>query len=223
MLLQTAPGALTSIDGLKVSASVKNTGTEDVTIVNYGTVLDNTRPTQSFTVTKGGEEAKFTGLKLHLDMNSLDDSAYTTIKAGETVTVVHDLASLYDFENLGEGSFEIAPLAQLPVVVSRVAGSRPELTPFDFEATPAAKVQLTGDIARRSLMDDEKVKRATVSCSNSSQNSYIAAAYSESKSLASIAASFASSNSSSSIYTAYWKTNSASTISSSEQLKYVEI
>jgi len=149
-------------------------------------------------------------------MGGLDDSAFTTIKAGETVTVVHDLSSLYDFEGLGEGAFEITPRAQLPIVVSRVSGSTPELNMFNFEATPAAKVQLTGDIARRSLMDEEKVKRATVSCSTSSYNSFITAAYSESKSLATIAANYLASNGTSSLTTAYWKTNSASTIRTSK-------
>lgn len=151
-------------------------------------------------------------------MDGLQDSAYTTIKAGETITVEHDLASLYDFESIGEGTFEIVPLGQLLVVVSRFAGSRPELTPFNFAATPAVKVQLSGDVARRSLMDKEKVKRATVSCSNSSQASFIASAYSESKSLAALAANYILINPSGPIYIAYFKTNPPATVRSSELL-----
>jgi len=209
----SAPQSITSIDGLKVVASVTNTGAEDVTIVNYGTLLDN-RPTQSFTVTKNGAAVPFTGLKLMLSMEDLDESAYTTIKAGETVSVEHDVASLYDFEGAGVGAFDFKPLVNLPIVVNKVSGGRPELTPYTFVDVPTASTSVSADVARRSLPGTEKAKRATVSCSNSSQASYISAAYSESKSLASIAASYTSANGSSSLFTSYWKTNSPSTIAS---------
>ncbi|KAH7102552.1 Deuterolysin metalloprotease family-domain-containing protein [Auriculariales sp. MPI-PUGE-AT-0066] len=209
----SAPGSVTSVDGLKIVASVTNSGTEDVTVVNYGTVLD-TRPTKSFTVTSNGKVAGFTGIKVSLNMNTLSESAYTTIKAGETVTVEHDISNLYDFESLGAGNFEIAPNAKLPVVVSKVAGSSPELTPFVFESTPTASVKVTGDVARRSLPGGEKAKRATVSCSNSSQASFISASQTEGKALASGAASYITANSTSSLFTAYYKTNSPSTVAS---------
>ena len=97
----TAPSQLTSIDNLKVSASVANSGNKDVTILKYGTVLDNTHSTQSFTIAKGSDTVKFIGLKLQLDLNALDDSAYVTIKAGETVTVEHELFSVVAFSGLG--------------------------------------------------------------------------------------------------------------------------
>lgn len=145
-------------------------------------------------------------------MNALDDSAYTTIKTGEVFTVEHDISSLYDFEGLGEGPFEIEPLAQLPIVVSRVPGSRPELSPFRFKATPIAKVQLTGDIARRSLVARDTAKRATVSCTTSPYAEFIAAAYTESKTLAAIAGNFVSNYSTSQLYAAYWNNNDPQTV-----------
>ena len=203
-------------------ASIANTAKEDVTVVNYGTVLDNNRPTQSFVVTKGGEQAKFTGVKLQLNINGRDGSAYTTIKAGETVTVEHDLAPLYDFESLGEGDYEVTPLAQLPVVVAHVPGSRPELTPFRFTATPVAKVLLTGDISRRELMSPEKVKRATVNCTESPQAEFIAASYAESKVLAAIAADYITYNSTGALYKAYWRDNDPDAIRDSERLESCE-
>ena len=145
-------------------------------------------------------------------MNALDDSAYTTIKAGETITVEHDISSLYDFEGLGEGPFEIEPLSQLPIVVSRVSGSRPELSPFRFKTTPIAKVLLTGDIARRSLVARDTAKRATVSCATSPYAEFIVASYTESKILAAIAGDFVSNYSTSRLYAAYWKGNNPQTV-----------
>lgn len=60
----TSPGAsISSVDGLKFSASVTNTGSEAVKVLKYGTVLDKL-PTRSFTVTKDGEAVDFQGAKV---------------------------------------------------------------------------------------------------------------------------------------------------------------
>lgn len=55
--------SVNSIDDLSFTASVTNTGAEDVKVLKYGTVLDSL-PTRSFTVTKDGEEVDFTGIKV---------------------------------------------------------------------------------------------------------------------------------------------------------------
>lgn len=52
-----------SIDDLKFTAKVTNTGAEAVKVLKYGTILDEL-PTRSFKVTKDGQEVKFTGLKV---------------------------------------------------------------------------------------------------------------------------------------------------------------
>ncbi len=57
-------GAVDSIDDLKFTASVTNTGSEAVKILKYGTILDGKLPTRSFTVTKDGKEVTFTGVKV---------------------------------------------------------------------------------------------------------------------------------------------------------------
>lgn len=66
-----------------------NTGSEDLKVLRYGTVLDSEIPTRSFTVSRDGVTADFTGVKLQLDIDSLDDSAFTVIPAGETILVEH--------------------------------------------------------------------------------------------------------------------------------------
>ncbi len=55
---------VSSVDDLKFTASVANTGTDDVKIFKYGTILDDLLPTRSFTVTKDGEPVPFTGIKV---------------------------------------------------------------------------------------------------------------------------------------------------------------
>ncbi|KZV83528.1 zincin [Exidia glandulosa HHB12029] len=128
----TAPKNIDSVDDLKVVASVTNSGAEDVKVINIGTVLDSKLPTKSFTVSRNGVEAAFTGLKLNLNMENLSEDAYTVIPAGQTISVEHDIAALYDFESLGVGAFSIAPVDTLPVVVSLVNGTAPSLKAYDF-------------------------------------------------------------------------------------------
>lgn len=55
--------SVNSIDDLSFTASVTNTGAEDVKILKYGTVLDSL-PTRSFTVTKDGADVDFTGIQV---------------------------------------------------------------------------------------------------------------------------------------------------------------
>jgi len=60
----SGPANVASVDDLKFSATVKNTGSEAVKILKYNTILDETLPTRSFKVTKDGQEVSFTGIKV---------------------------------------------------------------------------------------------------------------------------------------------------------------
>ncbi|EEB99862.1 hypothetical protein MPER_00350, partial [Moniliophthora perniciosa FA553] len=57
-------GAVSDVNQLKFKATVKNTGSEDVKILKFGTILDGDLPTRSFSVTKNGEGVSFTGIKV---------------------------------------------------------------------------------------------------------------------------------------------------------------
>jgi len=73
----TSPGeSIKSIDGLKFTASVTNTGSEDVKVLKYGTVLDNL-PTRSFSVTKDGSAVAFEGVKVCAMTAVLHDESST--------------------------------------------------------------------------------------------------------------------------------------------------
>lgn len=60
----SAPKSIESLDHAKVVATVTNTGSESVKILKYGTILDHSMPTKSFTITKGGKEVAFQGIKV---------------------------------------------------------------------------------------------------------------------------------------------------------------
>ncbi|TRM67412.1 Deuterolysin metalloprotease family-domain-containing protein [Schizophyllum amplum] len=196
----TAPSSAASLDDLKLTATVTNTNSEDVKILKYGTVLDKL-PTRSFTVTKGDAAIDFTGVKASVQLN---DDAYMTIKAGESVSVEHNLASLYDFTSAGAGSFTFEPKAEFKV------GAADEAISEKVESTTNSVTIDISDVAKPSMQE----KRATVSCSDSSLASFISSSYSEAKELASIAADYISSNGADSLFTAYYGGSSTSTVSS---------
>ena len=60
--LSTPTDKVTSVSDLRVVATVKNVGDEDLKILKSGTVLDDELPTRSFIVSKDGKEVPFTGI-----------------------------------------------------------------------------------------------------------------------------------------------------------------
>ncbi|TRM67414.1 Deuterolysin metalloprotease family-domain-containing protein [Schizophyllum amplum] len=195
-----APSSVASLDELSLTATVTNTNSEDVKILKYGTVLDSL-PTRSFFVSKDDAEVPFAGVKVSVE---LSDDAYTTIKSGESVSVVHNIAALYDFESAGTGIFTFAPKVELKV------GAADEAISEKVQSTANTVTVEIGNVAKRHLEE----KRATVSCSNTSYRSFISSSYTEGKALASLAASYINSNGRSSLFTAYWGQSSTSTVAS---------
>ncbi|KAF9441014.1 zincin [Macrolepiota fuliginosa MF-IS2] len=198
--------SVNSVDDLKFTASVTNNGADTVKILKYGTILDEKLPTRSFTVTKDGEEVKFTGIKMSVSLEEVDDTAYTFIKPGETVTVDHEVAHLFDFATAGPGKFTFTPVADFAVNtdsnLSRIAA-----------APTSVEVEVTGDLAKREL--PMLNKRAVDICTTSSKKSFIDASYSEAKTLASTSSSYVSSHGASdSLYRSYFGSNSISRVTS---------
>ncbi|GLB34257.1 putative secreted metalloproteinase that allows assimilation of proteinaceous substrates [Lyophyllum shimeji] len=201
-----------SIDNLKFTATVKNTGAESVKILKYATILDDKLPTRSFTVKKDGATVPFTGIKLSVSLNELDDTAFTVIPAGEAVTVQHDIASLFDFASMGTGTFSFEPITNFKVLGA--ADDFKGVESFSkIQATAnAMTVEVTKDIAKREL--PQLNKRAVDICTTSSKKSFIDASYTEGKALASGAISYINSNGANALYQAYWGATSTSRVTS---------
>ncbi|KAF5376128.1 hypothetical protein D9615_007679 [Tricholomella constricta] len=206
-------GSVSSIDDLKFTAAVKNTGSEAVKILKYGTILDEKLPTRSFKVTKDGAAVPFTGVKLSVSLTDLDDTAFTVIPAGETVTVNHEVASLFDFASAGTGKFSFEPITSFQVqsVDERLAGV-PEFSKIEASAS-SVEIEVTGDLVKREI--PQLNKRAVDICTTTSKKSFIDASYTEGKALASGGVSYINSHGASdSLYRAYFGATSTSTITS---------
>ena len=62
--LSTPADKVTSVSELRVIATVKNVGDEDLKVIRLGTVLDNKPNTRSFIVTKDGKQVPFIGVEV---------------------------------------------------------------------------------------------------------------------------------------------------------------
>jgi len=133
------------------------------------------------------------------------------------------VASIYDFESVGTGDFTFTPLTDFQVQASADLVSASS----DAAVAKAVTVTVTSDVAKRHASPSLS-KRATVSCSSSSQASFISSrlvnlfvwilflltakySYSEAKTLASGASSYIT-GTGGSLFTSYYGTNSKTTV-----------
>lgn len=67
----TAPSVVDSVDEVTVTAAVTNHGAQDVHVMKYGSILDDS-PTASFEVAQGSTKAPFRGPKVRLFSSCFD-------------------------------------------------------------------------------------------------------------------------------------------------------
>ena len=66
VFLSTPANQVTSTSEIRVVATVKNVGDDDLKVLKFESVLDNEFSTRSFIVTKDGKEVSFTGSKVRV-------------------------------------------------------------------------------------------------------------------------------------------------------------
>ncbi|KAJ6572624.1 Deuterolysin metalloprotease family-domain-containing protein [Mycena sp. CBHHK59/15] len=201
-----------SISDLTLTAVVTNTGAEDIKVLKYATVLDAELPTRSFTVTRNGTVVPFVGVKLSVSLEEADDSAYTTIPAGESVTLVHDVSALYDFASVGTGPFTFAPVStfQTAPTTQKIA-ARSDLVTVEILSSPIT-IAVTGDVGRR---EPALNRRSRDICTTASRKTFIDASYTEAKTLASTASSYVTSRGATdTLYRAYFGAIATSRVTS---------
>ncbi|KAJ7604306.1 Metalloprotease [Mycena polygramma] len=205
--------SVNSVADLTLTAAVTNKGAEDITVLKYGTILDADLPTRSFTVTRNGSVVPFTGIKLSVSLADADESAYTTLPAGATVTVVHDVSALYDFASVGTGAFDFAPVTTFQRASGEKIAARATAALTTVEALAPATpltITVTSDVANHAL-----TRRARDICTTASRKAFIDASYTEAKTLASTAASYVSSHGAAdTLYRAYWGATATSRVNS---------
>ncbi|KAI1272798.1 metallo proteinase [Xylaria sp. FL0933] len=97
----------------EVKASITNTGNVALRVLKAGTLLDLS-PVEKVKVAQGAKAVPFTGIRVYVHTKDLQDSAFQTIGANETVEVqwdtahFHDLSAGGDFSIRTEGSLQYA-------------------------------------------------------------------------------------------------------------------
>ena len=165
-------------------------------------------------------------------MNDLSEDDWVVIPAGKTATAEHDgklfdqwvhsrsrlsqvpswtVSAVYDFSATGPGTFTFDPVSTFQVIgLNDIVETISDTTRLNIANAGSVSITVTDDVSKRELHLE---KRSRVSCSSSSQASFISASYSEGKSLAAQAASYISSRGASdSVYKAYFGNNPTSSV-----------
>ncbi|CAE6463617.1 unnamed protein product [Rhizoctonia solani] len=109
-----APSSVVDVDGLTVTATLKNTGDVTLKLLNDPRSVLSKVNTNTFSISSTSGTPKFTGLRVKYvpsqAARSSEGSAFTTLAPGQTVEINHDLAGTYNFTRCGEGSYNFSTL-----------------------------------------------------------------------------------------------------------------
>lgn len=127
-----------SIDDIVISAVISNPTDSDIRVIAKNNILDSS-PTRSFTVSKGGKNATFTGIRASYDLQQ--ESVWKTIPAKSSIAVNHTgLATLYGFESLGTGNFSFTPQTFFQTSLNS-AGIKVSVDPIHIRVSKDVKVR----------------------------------------------------------------------------------
>ncbi|KAJ6516643.1 hypothetical protein C8R47DRAFT_1268076 [Mycena vitilis] len=193
-----------SIADVLLTAAVTNNGMQDIKVVKYGTILDAELRTRSFTVTRNGSSVPFTGEGVKFALSALNDRAFTTIAAGHTLTVVHNVSALYDFASVGPGAFNFTPVTRfLAAPLARSISADKKVNIIAATSNTIA-VTITRDVAPRvlsSMYTDDQ-------CADLTKREIIQRSINESTIMANLGKRYINERGTSDIvYRYYWGTN----------------
>ncbi|KAF7869996.1 hypothetical protein EAF04_004780 [Stromatinia cepivora] len=100
-------------DNAVVHATVKNTGTEALNLLKYGTLFDSA-PVQKVAVYEGKNAVPFKGILRSIQRTDLAPEVFHTLAAGETYETTFNAAEVHDLSSstytfVAEGTIPVAP------------------------------------------------------------------------------------------------------------------
>lgn len=106
------------------------------------------------------------------------EDAFVTIAAGESIAVNHTVATSYDFEAVGPGTFTFEVITNLQV------SEGDEITHFALDAA-SVDVEVTDDVTKRTVFPDGSSSRtSTPVCDDGNRRQYMADALTEARAVA---------------------------------------
>ncbi|KAG8741424.1 hypothetical protein FRC10_002871 [Ceratobasidium sp. 414] len=109
----TTPGAvITDVDNLRVAATVANTGSETLRLLRDPRSPLSKYPTETFgIVNANGARAAFSGMKVRYSPEGVAKAGLPNtiveLKPGESVTIDHNLAGVYNLTSTGAGAYTL--------------------------------------------------------------------------------------------------------------------
>ncbi|KAL7820678.1 Deuterolysin metalloprotease family domain-containing protein [Trichoderma gracile] len=193
---------LESAGNAEIKAVITNTGKNNLKIFKTGTILDNS-PVEKVKISSGEHTVPFDGIRQRISTANLDEDAFQSIPAGESIEVTFDIAEAHDLSVGGKydvqstGAFSFAQEDSTELVGS---------VPFE---TNKISVDVDGEAASaRRLAFHQKRTRVQSDCSGS-RLSVTQTALRNCQSLASAAQQAAASGSASKL-SEYFKSSSSS-------------
>ncbi|KAI9709513.1 MAG: hypothetical protein M1820_003273 [Bogoriella megaspora] len=197
--------SLEAADNTLIKATLTNTGSEAVNLLNKGTFLDNAH-VQKVAVSGANNSASFEGIRYRVSTTNLSEDSFTSLDAGESKVVSFDMAHFYDltsggtFDVKASGAIPFAKAGSTELTGNALAYSS-KIISVDVDGTKAATVA-------RPYSKAQKRANLQSDCTGS-DGSATESALSDCVSLAQAAASDASAGSST--FEEYFKTTDAST------------
>ncbi|CAE6509038.1 unnamed protein product [Rhizoctonia solani] len=211
-----APSAeITDVDNFRVAATVSNTGSETLRLLRDPRSPLSTYATETFGVVNNkGARAAFSGVKVRYSPQAVAKAgraeSFVELKPGESVTVEHDLAGVYNLTMTGAGAYTV-DAANL----FRVVEADSSLTDI-YADVVAAEVKVEGKLASfknvaAAPAASRMSKRASYSSCSTTRQTQIASAITSGASYATDSYSHLTSNPSGSTrYTRWFGTWSSS-------------
>ncbi|KAI0910707.1 metallo proteinase [Ustulina deusta] len=173
----------------EVKASITNTGNVALRVLKAGSILDSS-PVEKVKVSQGTNRVPFTGIRVYVHTKDLQDEAFQTIGANQTIELqwetaqFHDLSAGGDFNISTEGSLRYAEQGSNQIAGQVVYGSN--VIQATVDGVQAAKVH-------NAFHEALKAKRIVLqSDCTSSQKTAVTAALGVAKTYSQLAQSAAS-------------------------------
>ncbi|KAG8731474.1 hypothetical protein FRC11_004038 [Ceratobasidium sp. 423] len=97
-----------------VTATVTNTGSETLKLLNHPYSMLSDAETETFTITGANGSPSFKGIRVKYSPDTVvkgnDPASFTVLAPGESHGVVHDLSKAFDFTRTGAGEYKITAL-----------------------------------------------------------------------------------------------------------------
>lgn len=188
-----------------VHATVKNTGTEALNLLKYGTLFDSA-PVQKVDVYEGENAVPFKGILRSIQRTDLAPEVFHTLAAGETFETTFNAAEVHDLSStnytfIAEGTIPVAPVGSTKISDTIFFKSNTLTIPVDGAAAQSMAKAIPASIDRRTILQS--------GCSTT-QKTQTTQALSYCAQLAR-AASTAASSGSATKFSEYFKTTAAAT------------